>query len=163
MRDAAGSGLSAAPETRYALRVFDPTNSVVHERDTVTLDAYGAVHGEFKLPPQAAVGWYRFELEVGEGDATETLQPLRVLVSDFTPASYHVSTELAAASAKPQQTLEARLSASLHGGGPYGEAPARITARITPQAFEPKTPQTCLLYTSPSPRDQRGSRMPSSA
>ena len=25
------------------------------------------------------------------------------------------------------------------------------------------TPQTCLLYTSPSPRDQRGSRMPSSA
>lgn len=142
VRDAAGSGLSAAPEMRYALRVFDPTNSVVHERDTVTLDAYGAVHGEFKLPPQAVVGWYRFELEVGEGDATETLQPLRVLVSDFTPASYHVSTELAAASAKPQQTLEARLSASLHGGGPYGEAPARITARITPQTFEPRTPQT---------------------
>ena len=26
-----------------------------------------------------------------------------------------------------------------------------------------KTPMTCLLYTSPSPRDQRGSRMPSSA
>ena len=25
------------------------------------------------------------------------------------------------------------------------------------------TPNTCLLYTSPSPRDQRGSRMPSSA
>ena len=24
-------------------------------------------------------------------------------------------------------------------------------------------PGTCLLYTSPSPRDQRGSRMPSSA
>ena len=24
-------------------------------------------------------------------------------------------------------------------------------------------PTTCLLYTSPSPRDQRGSRMPSSA
>ena len=24
-------------------------------------------------------------------------------------------------------------------------------------------PRTCLLYTSPSPRDQRGSRMPSSA
>ena len=26
-----------------------------------------------------------------------------------------------------------------------------------------QTSQTCLLYTSPSPRDQRGSRMPSSA
>lgn len=142
VRDAAGSVLSAAPEAHYALQVFDPTGSVVHERETVTLDAYGAAHGEFKLPPQAAVGWYRFELEVGEGDATRRFQPLRVLVSDFTPASYHVSTELAAASAKPQQSLEARISASLHGGGPYGEAPARITARITPQPFEPKTPQT---------------------
>ena len=27
----------------------------------------------------------------------------------------------------------------------------------------PNCPTTCLLYTSPSPRDQRGSRMPSSA
>ena len=27
----------------------------------------------------------------------------------------------------------------------------------------PDLPSTCLLYTSPSPRDQRGSRMPSSA
>ena len=29
--------------------------------------------------------------------------------------------------------------------------------------IEPITPEICLLYTSPSPRDQRGSRMPSSA
>ena len=29
--------------------------------------------------------------------------------------------------------------------------------------FFSKPPQACLLYTSPSPRDQRGSRMPSSA
>ena len=29
--------------------------------------------------------------------------------------------------------------------------------------WEPNNPWTCLLYTSPSPRDQRGSRMPSSA
>ena len=28
---------------------------------------------------------------------------------------------------------------------------------------QPKLVQYCLLYTSPSPRDQRGSRMPSSA
>ena len=37
-----------------------------------------------------------------------------------------------------------------------------------PAAFEPEKPvfgyqATCLLYTSPSPRDQSGSRMPSSA
>ena len=29
--------------------------------------------------------------------------------------------------------------------------------------FQLGAPRTCLLYTSPSPRDQRGSRMPSSA
>ena len=33
----------------------------------------------------------------------------------------------------------------------------KITAQFWPRAL------TCLLYTSPSPRDQRGSRMPSSA
>ena len=30
-------------------------------------------------------------------------------------------------------------------------------------ALQATNPETCLLYTSPSPRDQRGSRMPSSA
>ena len=36
---------------------------------------------------------------------------------------------------------------------------------VTPltATVEPGTRYTCLLYTSPSPRDQRGSRMPSSA
>ena len=33
--------------------------------------------------------------------------------------------------------------------------------KVTPD--EPGEGGTCLLYTSPSPRDQRGSRMPSSA
>ena len=35
----------------------------------------------------------------------------------------------------------------------------RVVASVHPSARE----LTCLLYTSPSPRDQRGSRMPSSA
>ena len=42
-----------------------------------------------------------------------------------------------------------------------GEAtPAQIGSFLT--ALRMKG-ETCLLYTSPSPRDQRGSRMPSSA
>ena len=36
--------------------------------------------------------------------------------------------------------------------------------RIWPQTLlPPAITMVCLLYTSPSPRDQRGSRMPSSA
>ena len=34
-----------------------------------------------------------------------------------------------------------------------------LNGRITPRVLS----EVCLLYTSPSPRDQRGSRMPSSA
>ena len=42
-----------------------------------------------------------------------------------------------------------------------GGAPTTTTASPTPKPTA--SPTTCLLYTSPSPRDQRGSRMPSSA
>ena len=35
--------------------------------------------------------------------------------------------------------------------------------RVALLAVDPSSPRSCLLYTSPSPRDQRGSRMPSSA
>ena len=42
-------------------------------------------------------------------------------------------------------------------GRPAGSAPATLLD------YFPEDFLTCLLYTSPSPRDQRGSRMPSSA
>ena len=41
---------------------------------------------------------------------------------------------------------------------------ANFQNNFLPRVLErPRARQTCLLYTSPSPRDQRGSRMPSSA
>ena len=42
---------------------------------------------------------------------------------------------------------------------PADDAPGLQVAKILPRG----NPYDCLLYTSPSPRDQRGSRMPSSA
>ena len=39
--------------------------------------------------------------------------------------------------------------------------PCRKTISFDPKKFDENG--VCLLYTSPSPRDQRGSRMPSSA
>ena len=53
-----------------------------------------------------------------------------------------------------QQVPNARLASEVRAGTPPADDPL---ARI-PGYYE-----TCLLYTSPSPRDQRGSRMPSSA
>ena len=43
--------------------------------------------------------------------------------------------------------------------GQDGELPWRLSSDL--KRFKKLT--VCLLYTSPSPRDQRGSRMPSSA
>ena len=40
---------------------------------------------------------------------------------------------------------------------------APTDADPTPTTTVPNTPNTCLLYTSPSPRDRQKSRMPSSA
>ena len=45
-------------------------------------------------------------------------------------------------------------------GEPLGSK--SISSKINYQ-LSPATIRNCLLYTSPSPRDQRGSRMPSSA
>ena len=49
------------------------------------------------------------------------------------------------------------------GQSNYGAAKAGIAAMTTIVAMELANYGVCLLYTSPSPRDQRGSRMPSSA
>ena len=40
---------------------------------------------------------------------------------------------------------------------------ASLGASVITRAFDVTDHNACLLYTSPSPRDQRGSRMPSSA
>ena len=47
---------------------------------------------------------------------------------------------------------------------PTGLTPAQIVEYISREKADAAAKLcTCLLYTSPSPRDQRGSRMPSSA
>ena len=88
------------------------------------------------------------------------------------------------AAGQPSGTLtpEDQLAARPMLAAPLGAfTPAPLTSRVAPDPISmpsgtkadrlgvvtgfPRTPQgaLCLLYTSPSPRDQRGSRMPSSA
>ena len=54
--------------------------------------------------------------------------------------------------------LHAYLVSQPHRLGPFERVLSHISAHKDDVWFA-----TCLLYTSPSPRDQRGSRMPSSA
>src|SRR3546814_11257498 len=69
-----------------------------------------------------------------------TLEPIRVLVWDFVPAPFHVSAELRARQATPNARLEANLHATLHGGGPFANAKARITARVQAASFNVQDP-----------------------
>ena len=67
-----------------------------------------------------------------------------------------------------RKTLDtlAQLNAAQHDQFGDPEIQARIAQyemAFRMQAEAPELCDTCLLYTSPSPRDQRGSRMPSSA
>ena len=50
-------------------------------------------------------------------------------------------------------------SRQLHNVGVIDQPAQQVLAALTDQRLS----EVCLLYTSPSPRDQRGSRMPSSA
>src|SRR3546814_3016879 len=80
---------SDLPASDYTLRIVDPTGNAVQEREHVSLSAFGAIDGELKLADRAPVGWYRFEL-VPSYAKDMTLEPIRVLVSDFVPAPFHV-------------------------------------------------------------------------
>ena len=52
------------------------------------------------------------------------------------------------------------MKTEVHHNSPVDGKVIQVNIQNDQEAVEPGT---CLLYTSPSPRDQRGSRMPSSA
>ena len=61
---------------------------------------------------------------------------------------------------EPPETLSASTFAGMKL---RGIGPAFMSGRIADIDLHPNDPNTCLLYTSPSPRDLSTSRMPSSA
>lgn len=150
VRSDANRGLAPAPAGPYTLRVLDPADQVVHERADLQLSGFGAVDGEFTVPKQGKVGWYRFALipqfakakpkSADEVDEGGELAPMRVLVSDFTPAPFRLATEIRAARASPGDKLVASLRASLQAGGAYSGAPATLAARIVAKPLEPEDP-----------------------
>ncbi len=114
------------PLEGYHLKVVDPMGKTVHEVKDLTLNRFGAFSGEFETPRTGAVGWYRFELSASFADWVQ--EPMRVLVSDFTPSPFKVATELNGAFFQPGDTVEATTRATLHAGGPYGDAHNRVAA-----------------------------------
>ncbi|MCX7069769.1 MAG: MG2 domain-containing protein [Gammaproteobacteria bacterium] len=163
-------GLRLPERGPYQLKVLDPADQVVHQQDGLTLSDFGALDGSFTVPRQGAVGWYRFELEASfarvpgkrSGDAdlrSETLYPMQVLVSDFTPAPFRLAVDIRAARVTPGQPFTAGLRASLHAGGGFTGAPAQLSARIDAQPFSSADPAASgFLFDDETGSEARGSR-----
>ncbi len=119
----------APKNSTYQLKVYDPTGNVISERKDIKLNQFGAFDGTLELSKTWAVGWYSFELS---SDFTkEKWNPLRVLVSDFTPASFRVTTEIKKKEFSIGDTVDIKTLARLHSGGPYADGNLRLTAHVS--------------------------------
>lgn len=145
VRDQDNRSLVPAPRGAYTLKVVDPTGKTVHEEPDLTLNDFGAHHGEFTVSKNGAVGWYRFTLDADFDNAGE-LHPLRVLVSDFTPSPFRVSTTLNGEDFRQGDTLKVDTLASLHAGGPYADAEARITVQVNARSLNPRDPLAARFH-----------------
>ena len=130
----------APPRSGYSLQVIDPKGQVVTEHKALSLSEFGALDGEFSVPETAPVGWYQFSLQRTDDNQTASLSPMRVLVSDFTPAPFRVTTELNGDQFDPDDVMTVDSLAAMHAGGPYADAEARVTAILIPRQFSSSHP-----------------------
>ena len=138
VRDQSNDTYVAAPAGPYSLEIIDSTGKAVHSETDIELSAFGAFDGRFKIPGNAAVGWYSFRLNAEFLDSAR--EPMRVLVTDFTPASFRVATSLNGDTFVAGAAVEVETRATLFSGGPYTEAETRVTAVIERRAFRSTHP-----------------------
>jgi alpha-2-macroglobulin len=144
VRDQDNDRYVPAPPRTYHLAVYDPMDKMIYEVKDLELNPFGAADGSIPVAETGAVGWYRFELT---SDFTqESWQPLRVLVADFTPAPFRVTTDLDGDRYEPGDELKVSTSAKLHAGGPYADAESRVTVNVTPVAISSRNPKAAGFW-----------------
>lgn len=149
-----------AQRSGYQLTVVDPTGKIVNTMSDLTLSEFGTYSGSFRVAPGGAVGWYEFNLRgpaavaaPGSLGSQGNWTPMRVLVADFTPAPFQVSTGLNRQLYQPADLVEASTQATLHAGGPYAHAASRITARLFPHGLAITNPAAAgFEFASVAPR-----------
>lgn len=138
VRNQDNRGFVAPPKSAYRLDIVDPSGKTVHQVKDIQLSAFGAYSGEYKIPETALVGWYRFRLYANFTD--HEWEPMKVLVSDFTPSPFKVKTELNGDSFHFGDELDVQSAAKLHSGGPYTDAQARVTVKLSASYFHSEDP-----------------------
>ena len=127
------------PKKDYKLEIVDPTGKTAHEIKNITLSDFGSYSGEYTIPKNAAVGWYKFKLS-SNFTKDYTWSPMRVLVSEFTPSPFKVENNLNGDLFKPNGKVEVATYSKLHSGGAYTDAETRITAILRKSYFSSKHP-----------------------
>ncbi|MEW5737178.1 MAG: MG2 domain-containing protein [Thermodesulfobacteriota bacterium] len=158
VRNQANKTLAPSPKKTYTLKIVDPMGKTALEKTGIVLSDFGALDGEYPVPKNAAMGWYSFVLSA---DFTDYVwEPMQVLVTDFTPAPFKVRAEMNGELFRPGDRMEITARASMHAGGPFAGAPARITAVLSPAGFSPDTaPASEFFYaTWAEDDDEEGSR-----
>lgn len=144
VRDQDNRKFIAPPSGKYSLEISDPAGKVVEKRDGLLPDDFGTLSGEYAIPESAAIGWYGFKLiaalSVNGKETTRDFYPLSVLVSDFTPAPFRVTTELNGDKFMAGDTLDISAAAKLHSGGGYGGASVRTNITLSPRNLKPESP-----------------------
>ena len=136
--------LSAASLVEHSLEQIDALNPEINA--FVAIDAEAALAAATEIDHQVAAG-----------KDPGPLAGIPIGVKDLEPAAGFVTTFGSALHADdPPAEIDSLLVTRLKAAG------AIVIGKTNTPEFG-HTATTCLLYTSPSPRDQRGSRMPSSA
>jgi len=145
-RDQDNKQFVAPPTCCWTLKITDPQGNQVNERSHLSLNEFGAFDGDYTIPASAPVGWYEFTLAASFTD--KTWQPMRVLVADFTPASFRVGSELNGERFSEGETVTVKSEARLHAGGPYADANLRVTASLRPSVLTINEPAYKDFYFS---------------
>ncbi len=145
VRDQSNKKFVPAPSKGYTLRVYDPMDKLVHEVEDLELNRFGSYAGDFAVPDTGGVGWYGFRLTADFIDNT-TWYPMRVLIADFTPAPFRVTTDINGELFHPGDEVAVATSAKLHAGGPYADAQSRRTVSLQSTPLRPSDPKAANFF-----------------
>ena len=122
----------------FEIEVYDPNNKVVASWKEQNLSAFGGFDGRFTIPGNGAVGHYYISIKDKIADRT-FYSAAGFLVSDFTPAPFRVDNAIRGERFHAGGEVEIETTATLHSGGAYTDAEARLVVRLVPRDFRPKS------------------------
>lgn len=125
--------IQAIEQEKFNVRVYDPLNALVYQSLDNSLNTFGTMQDSFVIGKKGVSGEYRFEVE--NKRTGHKWYPMEILVSDFTPAPFRVSTQLDKSIYTPNQEVQISTYATMFSGGAYAHAPLHINAYIEEEPF----------------------------